>query len=96
MAKRILRVQHQEEIRAKIRGSQLINLVQDYALTGEYQKKQIEGKRIDAALGLLRKLVPDLASTEIKATVSHWTDAIRKVSQADQQVAPAEDRPAVH
>lgn len=84
MAKRILRIQHQDEIRAKIKGSQLTNLVQAYALTGKYNGNPVEPKRIDAALGLLKKLAPDLASVDSNVTVqSSFIDALKRIEQAD-------------
>src|SRR4051812_12581106 len=86
MAKRILRIQHQDEIRAKIKGSQLCNLVQEYALTGKYNGVQVEPKRIDAALGLLKKLAPDLASVDSTVTVqSTFVDALKRIADADTQ-----------
>jgi hypothetical protein len=58
-----LRPRHQDEIRAKIQGTQLIKFLQEYAL-GE-KKGKVEKARITAALGLLKKVAPDLCSTEL-------------------------------
>src|SRR5690348_14395512 len=84
MAKRILKPQHQEEIRQKIRGSQLLNLVQSYALSGKYRNQSVEGKRIEAALGLLRKLVPDLSSQELTDKRGDWLDVMKRVAELEK------------
>lgn len=61
MAARI-RKNHQEEIRAKIQASQLINVLQNHALgnTGE-----LPASRLKAIEILLRKSVPDLSQVEL-------------------------------
>lgn len=54
---------HQEDIKAKIQCSQLINLVQEYAFTGEYQGREISPMRITTAFKLLdyrlSRAIPD-------------------------------------
>lgn len=55
-----LRARHQDEIKDKIRASQLVNLLQDHALEG----KDIDSTRIDAAKFLLNKLLSN-APTEV-------------------------------
>lgn len=98
-----LRLQHQEEIRLKIRGSQLINLVQQYAFTGKYNNFDVEPKRIDAALGLLRKVVPDLASIEVNDRKEGWADTLRRLADQSRVIAeippggalPSSDNPVV-
>lgn len=61
MAARI-RKNHQDEIRAKIQASQLINVLQAHALTGE---GEITPTRMKAIEILLRKSVPDLSAVEL-------------------------------
>lgn len=53
---------HTEEIRAKIQASQLINVLQKHALTGE---GEIPLSRMKAIEILLRKSVPDLSAVTI-------------------------------
>lgn len=53
---------HSEEIRAKIQASQLINVLQNHALTGE---GEIPPTRLKAIEILLRKSVPDLSAVTI-------------------------------
>lgn len=62
-----LNPRHQEMVREKIRASQLINFIQNYALgIGKDQPGYQEaGVRIKAALGLLAKCIPDMQRTEL-------------------------------
>lgn len=57
-----LRPRHQDEVRAKIQASQLINVLQNHALSGE---GEISPSRLKAIEILLRKSVPDLQSVEM-------------------------------
>lgn len=61
--------------RDKIQTSMLINRLNSFAMGGNdpKTKKPIEMSdgQIRAALGLLRKVLPDLASTEVNATHEH-------------------------
>jgi len=61
MAARLNRL-HSEEIRTKIQASQLINVLQDHALTGEGDMSPTRMKAIEI---LLRKSVPDLSAVTI-------------------------------
>ena len=53
---------HQEEVRARIQASQLINVLQDHALTGE---SEISPSRMKAIEILLKKSLPDLSAVEL-------------------------------
>lgn len=53
---------HSEEVRAKIQASQLINVLQEHALTGE---GDISVTRMKAIEILLRKSVPDLSAIQL-------------------------------
>lgn len=53
---------HSEEVRAKIQASQLINVLQDHALSGESELSMSRMKAIEI---LLRKSVPDLSAVQI-------------------------------
>jgi hypothetical protein len=58
-----LRAKHQDEVRTKIQTSQLINKLQEHALSeGE---SEISASRMKAIEILLRKSLPDLSSTEL-------------------------------
>lgn len=62
MAARILRPRHQDEIREKIKASQLLNRLTDHGL-GKL-KKPMDATQVTAALGVLKKSLPDLTATE--------------------------------
>lgn len=49
-------------VREKIRASQLINALQNHVLG---KKLMIEPSQVTAALGLLKKCIPDLSATEL-------------------------------
>lgn len=76
MAARTNKVRHQEDIRQKIKGSQLVNFLQDHALDDKPASKS----RVSAALGLLKKIVPDMQAIEgtMQVTVTH-EDALREL-----------------
>lgn len=65
MAARI-RKHHQDEVRARIQVSQLINVLQKQAL-GE-SEDEISPSRMKAIEILLRKSLPDLSSVELSGT----------------------------
>ena len=56
-----LRKTHQADIREKIRAGLLVKHLEDHALG----KRDMGKSQVTAALGLLRKVVPDLQSTTI-------------------------------
>lgn len=64
MAARTLRPRHQDEIRAKIKVSNLLDRVEKYAL-GELSDEDISSNRLNAIKLLLSKTLPDLSSVEI-------------------------------
>jgi hypothetical protein len=53
---------HQEDVRAKIQASQLINVLQNHALTGGGEMSPTRMKAIEI---LLKKSLPDLSSVEL-------------------------------
>lgn len=69
VAARSKKIRHDEETRAKIQASQLINRLTGHVL-GNFE---MPASAVTAALGLLRKVMPDLSSAEIKSetTVSY-------------------------
>lgn len=56
-----LRLRHQDEVREKIRASQLVNRLEDHVL-GEVE---MTSTQVSAALGLLKKCVPDLQAMQV-------------------------------
>ena len=60
MAARTRKIRHDDETRAKIKASQLVNRLTDHALG----KVGMTASQVTAALGLLKKALPDLAAIE--------------------------------
>lgn len=58
-----LRPRHQAEVRTKIQSTQLIKRLTNHAL-GDLEKP-MDSTQVTAALGLLKKAVPDLSATTI-------------------------------
>lgn len=61
MAARTVKIRHDEETRAKIQTSQLINRLEDHILND----LELKPTQVTAALGLLKKTLPDLANVEV-------------------------------
>lgn len=80
---------HQEDVRLKIKTSQLVNRLQDFALDGADPKTgdpiQIDQQRLKAIEILLRKSLPDLAAVTISGTGENG-EHLHKVS-ADEAFA---------
>lgn len=58
-----LNARHQDAVRQKIKASQLVNRLTSHAL-GKL-KKPMDASQVAAALGLLKKCMPDLAQTAL-------------------------------
>jgi hypothetical protein len=67
MAARKRRIRHDEDTRSKIQASQLINRLTNHVLG----KVDMTSTQVTAALGLLKKTLPDLSAAEIKADVNN-------------------------
>jgi len=69
MAARKNKIRHDEETRAKIKSSQLINFLQNHVINGTPAEKT----QITAAVALLKKTLPDLQAIEgsLDINVSH-------------------------
>lgn len=70
-----LRKTHQEDVRLKIQASQLINVLQKYAL-GE-SKDEIPMGRLKAIEVLLRKSLPDLSAVSMEVGGKEGAPAVR-------------------
>src|SRR5262245_26058831 len=74
---------HPDDVREKIRASQLVNRLQNHALG--LLKPELTISQVRAIEILLRKCVPDLAAAEIKAQITH-----RYVVEIPAQLSEAE------
>ncbi|UOF78843.1 hypothetical protein [Caudoviricetes sp.] len=80
MAARI-RKTHQDEIRAKIKTTALINRVQDYAI-GNLADEDVSPNRLNAIKLLLSKSLPDLSSVQVTGDPDQplaFTEIVRKI-----------------
>lgn len=74
MAKR-LRTHHQEDVKAKIQASQLVNVLQNHALGAS--ENELKPTQIDAAKFLLNKILSNAPTqieqeTDLTAEVNHY------------------------
>ena len=67
MAARTRKIRHDDETRAKIQASQLVNRLQDHVLG----KIELSPTQVRSAEILLKKTIPDLSSSENKTEVVH-------------------------
>ena len=71
-----LRKTHQDDVRTKIKVTELINRVQAYAL-GDLDDSDVSSNRLNAIKLLLSKTLPDLTSVTIDAKLD--VDTVSKV-----------------
>lgn len=81
MAARTRRIVHDENTRAKIQASQIVNRLQKHIL-GEVDMSPTQ---VTAALGLLKKTLPDLQSMEVKAEVENTHRVINAKPLTDDE-----------
>ena len=85
MAARI-RKQHQDEVRARIQASQLINRLTDHALG----RVELTATQVRAIEILLRKSIPDLSAVDIRGDASQPLVVEIRRFGADDADRPAE------
>jgi hypothetical protein len=68
-----------ERVIAKIQQAGIAEMLVTYVRTGQGMDKD----RASVGLGLLRKLVPDLASTELEARVTTFTEYLDRIAALD-------------
>ncbi len=76
MAARLKRIVHDDNTRAKIKSSQIINRLQNHIFGN--LKNPLQPSQVTAALGLLKKTLPDLQKQDMehsgKMSFSNLTD----------------------
>lgn len=91
-----LNPKHDARTREKIRTSQLINRLQSF-VDG---KCEMAPHQVTAALGLLKKTLPDLSATELTGNVEHSYVAQIPVPETDAEAWAEKHKPdgvkAVH
>lgn len=60
MHRKLMHPARAEEVRAKIRAALIVKALEDHVIAG----KDMTATQVSAALGLLRKSIPDLAAIE--------------------------------
>lgn len=76
MAGRPINKLHQDDVRKKIQASQLINVLQDHALSGEGDLSPTRMKAIEI---LLKKSLPDLSSIELTGNGDNPVQTVNRV-----------------
>lgn len=69
---------HQDDVRRKIQASQLINVLQDHALSGEGEMSPTRMKAIEI---LLRKSLPDLSSIELTGDADSPLQVVQRIER---------------
>jgi hypothetical protein len=68
MAARKMTLLHQDDVRKKIQASQLVNVLQNHALTGEGEFSMTRMKAIEI---LLRKSIADLSAVTVSGDANN-------------------------
>lgn len=71
-----MRKRHQDDVRAKIQASQLVNVLTDHALG---VSEELSPTRLKAIEILLRKSLPDLSAVEMTGTDGGPIETVTKV-----------------
>ncbi|HYF57204.1 MAG TPA: hypothetical protein VEA41_23345 [Salinarimonas sp.] len=90
MAARKRKIRHDENTRDKIQASQIVNRLTKHIL-GEVD---MPASAVSAALGLLKKVMPDLSSAEIKSETTVRYVARMPTKASDSKTWQQQQRPA--
>lgn len=69
--------EYQDKLRAKIKTGMMLSALADHVVG----KREMTSTQVTAALGLLRKAMPDLAATEMTGSVTTYQDTLRRVAE---------------
>ena len=95
MAPRTVTINHQQEVRERIKTSQLINRLQGHVL-GEFE---MPATAVTAALGLIRKTLPDLTATEhsgeqdLSVSIG-WKTISKSITPQESNSSPSTTEPS--
>ena len=79
---------YRERLRAKINGSKLTQALLDHVVNG----KEMSSTQVQAAMGLLRKVLPDLNSVEVQAQITTFTEVLDRIAALDTHSEPASNQ----
>jgi hypothetical protein len=87
---------HSELVRERIRTTALVNFLTKYAL-GQY-KRAVDPARVTAALGVLKKTLPDLQAIEHSGTIIEEVHTVSSEPLSEEQWAETYGgaRPTAH
>lgn len=88
--KSYMRPETAERIRDRIVNSQIAERLVKHAL-GE---ADMSATQVQAAMGLLRKVLPDLAASEVTHKGQSWVDALEQLAHARLR-SPMQDQPEI-
>lgn len=71
-----------EEYQAKLRAKIKIGMILEALTSHIVGEREMTASQVTACLGLLRKAMPDLASTEIKAEVTNYRDTLSRIAES--------------
>lgn len=73
-------------VRNRIRASELVNVLESHAIDGV----EMEATRITAAVALLRKVIPDLAQTQLQVEAgATLIEALKQINRQHKAVIEA-------
>ena len=76
---------YRDRLRAKIDATKLTKALIDHVVNG----KEMSNTQVTAAMGLLRKVLPDLNSTELVANETTFTQYLDRIAALDTHAEPA-------
>jgi hypothetical protein len=68
-----------ERLRAKINSTLLVKALTDHIAN----RREMTQTQVTAAMGLLRKTLPDLNSTEVQANITTFTEYLDRIAALD-------------
>lgn len=80
-----------ERIRDRIKNSQIAERLVKHAL-GEVE---MTPSQVQAAQVLLRKVMPDLAATELTDRREGWIDVMKRLASSENRVSPSQQTPVI-
>ena len=84
---------YRDRLRAKIDATKLTNALIDHVVNG----KDMTSTQVTAAMGLLRKVLPDLNSTEVQANITTFTEYLDRIAALDTHAPePSNEGQNVH
>ena len=85
-----LNPRHQEMVREKIKATQLVRALQDHVL----KDRKMSATAVTAALGLLKKVIPDTTSSSVTVTHRKRVSYAERIAQERASVDSPAETPA--